>query len=138
MTRRELPEAWAKAMEPKRLRSLRDLARKLEVSPQTASRLVHGEQTSRDTIEAAAELLQISPERIRAMRNEEPLPPFRLPPEADQLGQQQRAAVVAVVRAMLEPRNAPAMKDRTGHPVPQTQDDIVADQALAREGRQED
>lgn len=102
MARRETPLWWVPVLEAAGLHSARDLARELDVSPQTAVRLVHGEQTSRETIEAAATLLGVTPERIRELREEESLPPFRLPPEADRLGPKQRTAVVAVVRAMLE------------------------------------
>jgi transcriptional regulator with XRE-family HTH domain len=114
VTRRETPIEWVRLLESKRLHSIRDLAAALDVSPQTATRLVHGEHSSRQTIEAAAELLGVTPERIRELRHEAALPPFRLPPEADQLSQRQRAAVVAVVRAMMEPAHAAAI----GAPLP--------------------
>lgn len=108
MMKRETPTQWARVLEGAGIHSARDLARELDVSPQTAVRLLHGEQTSRDTIEAAATLLGISPEKVLALRGETSLPPFRLPPDADRLTQRQRAAVVAVVRAMLEPADAAA------------------------------
>lgn len=122
MTRRETPAVWLELMESKRLHSIRDLGAALSVSPQTASRLVHGDASSRQTIEAAAELLGVTPERIRQMRHETPLSPFRLPPEADQLGPRQRAAIVAVVRAMLEPTDASSMSSN---------DDLITEEAVA-------
>lgn len=122
-------------MEKRRLHSLRDLASALDVAPQTATRLVHGEQTSRETIEAAAKLLGVPAEKIHELRNEAPLPPFRLPPEADQLGPRQRTAIVAVVKAMLEMTDATPTSEAPTEaaPVPITPDDEQADKALRRE-----
>lgn len=125
---------WEPVLEGAGLHSARDLARELGVSPSTAARLLHGEQTSRETIEAAATLLGISPERVRELRDEVALPPFRLPPDADQLSQRQRAAIVAVVRAMLEPADAPAMsKAPTGAAPIETPDEIKARVTAERE-----
>jgi transcriptional regulator with XRE-family HTH domain len=106
--KRETPLQWEPVLESAGLHSARDLARVLDVSPQTAIRLLHGEKTSRETIEAAAVVLGVTPEDVRKLREELALPPFRLPPEADHLTPRQRAAIVAVVRAMLEPPDDPA------------------------------
>lgn len=111
--RRETPTEWLPLLGAKRLHSLRDLAVAIGISPQTATRLVHGEHTSRQTIEAAAELLGVTPERIRELRHEAPVLAFRLPPEADQLGTRQRAAIVEVIRAMLELTDATAIVPET-------------------------
>lgn len=111
------------------LHSIRDLATALNVSPQTAVRLVFGEHSSRETIEAAAELLGVPTTRVREMRQETPLQPFRLPPEADQLGQKQRAAIVAVVRAMLEPDDAPMNETQV------VADEVEKRRQKLREGR---
>lgn len=100
--RRETPLQWVPVLEAAGFHSARRFGEELGVAPQTALRLLHGEPTSRDTIEAAATLLGVSVEKIRELRGERALPPFRLPPEADHLTQRQRVAVVAVVRAMLE------------------------------------
>lgn len=103
VTRRDTPEQWLPLLERQRIHSARQLAEQLGISPQTATRLLHGEQTSEETITAAADLLRVAPAEIRRLRGEVVLPPFRLPADADKLTPAQRAAVRAVVRAMLQP-----------------------------------
>lgn len=101
--RRETPPDWCTLMEARGLYSIRALARGLDIAAETASRLVHGGASSAETIEAAAMLLKVSPDRIRAIRGEIAVSPFSLPRGADALTRRQRDAVLAVVRAMLDP-----------------------------------
>lgn len=131
--KRETPLPWVEALESAGLHSARDLARELAVSPQTAVRLIHGEQTSRETMEAAAGILGLTVEKVQELRGETPLPPFRLPPEADRLSQRQRAAVFAVVRAMLEPEDGTATKRAApAARVPLNNDEKKADATINR------
>lgn len=102
---RELPPAWRKVMEPKRLHSLRDLATAAGVSPSTASRLIHGERTSQETVDAVAAVLGISGAQVWEMHGKPRTAPFTLDPDADRLSPTQRAAIKAVIRAMLEGAN---------------------------------
>jgi hypothetical protein len=101
--KRETPAQWISLLETHGIHSARGLAERMDVSVQTAVRLLHGEQTSDGTIDAAAELLGVGRDDIRRLRGEVALPPFRLPSEADTLSPRQRSAVLAVVRAMLDP-----------------------------------
>lgn len=103
MSRRDIPPQWLPLLEKERIHSARQLADRLGIGPSTATRLLHGEQTSPETIERVATLLKEPAAKIRELRGEVVLPPFRLPVEADQLTPRQRQAVLAVVRAMLDP-----------------------------------
>lgn len=100
--RRGIPDAWRVAFERRGLHSGRDLARAMDVSPQTVQRLLHGGPTSKETIDAAAMTLGVSPNEIRRWRQERPRQPFVLPPEADDLDEKQRQVVLSVVRAILD------------------------------------
>jgi transcriptional regulator with XRE-family HTH domain len=101
--RREIPDGWLLLMEKKGLHSGRALAAKMGVSQETVQRMLHGEATSSETMERAADVLGVKAAGLWALRGETPPAPFLLPAEAERLTPKQRAAVVAVVRAMLEP-----------------------------------
>lgn len=101
MARRDIPPQWLPLLERNGIHSARQLAERLDVAPMTATRLLHAESTSPETIQAAADQLRVETAEIRRLRGEVELPPFQLPHEADQLTPRQRAAVLAVVRAML-------------------------------------
>jgi hypothetical protein len=102
--RRDTPPEWVQVMEPRRLHSLRDLSRASGVSTQTVTRLVFGESTSESTVEKVATALSLTTQQVwRLHGRTEDLQPFRLPEGADHLSPVQRAAVAAVVRAMLNP-----------------------------------
>jgi len=102
----EIPAPWRDAMENAGTYSLRDLAARAEVGTSTVSDLIYGRKlTSERTIASVADSLRLPVTTIRewaaAARGEER--PFELPPEANRLGRRQREAVLAVVRAMLDP-----------------------------------
>lgn len=102
MNKRETPAQWLPVLERHRIHSARDLAARLGVAVQTASRLLHGEQTSGRTIADAAALLGVTVEDIHELRGEARRRPFVIPDGADRLTPKQRAAVKAVILAMLE------------------------------------
>lgn len=101
----------------------RDLAAAMDVSPQTAQRVLHGEPVSEETLDAAAMTLGVTVDRLRELRQEPPRQPFVLPAESERLTERQRQAVLSVVRAMLDPlavderpRKRPTQQDE--HPAP--------------------
>jgi transcriptional regulator with XRE-family HTH domain len=95
------------------MNSLRDLALRSGVAVQTITRLVFGEATSDETVRAVAEALGISEERVWELHGQPRPNPFVLDRSADRLSPTQRAAVKAVIAAMLEPEQ-PA---KTGRPL---------------------
>lgn len=107
MSREPLPEPWRSALEPKGVHSKRGLATKAGISPQTAKRLIDGTGSpSHETVVAVADAL-FGGDRNRvwdlAGVARQDYGEWQLPPEASQLDPEQRAAVLAVVRAMLPP-----------------------------------
>ncbi|MDF1603356.1 hypothetical protein [Nocardioides sp. YIM 152315] len=100
----ELPGRWGELLAPKGIHSYRDLAAKIGVSHGTAHRLVTGGKTSPETINRAGDALfggdrnQVLRLRGSARRD---YGDWSLPPEASQLTEEQRRAILAVVRAML-------------------------------------
>lgn len=107
VSRNELPEPWRSALEPKGVHSKRGLATKVGIAPQTAKRLIDGEGSpSQSTVAAVADSL-FNGDRTRVWElagyGRRDYGDWQLPPEASQLGPEQRAAVLAVVRAMLPP-----------------------------------
>lgn len=107
VSRDPLPEPWRSALEPKGIHSKRGLASKIGVSPQTAKRLIDGiGSPSSDTVNAVADEF-FNGDRAKVWElaglARQDHGDFRLPPEASQLDPEQRAAVLAVVRAMLPP-----------------------------------
>jgi hypothetical protein len=111
-------------MEPLRFHSLRDLALAADVSPQTITRLVFREATSNETVSAVARALKVNEERIWALfGRSSDITPFRLPIDADRLSPRQRTAVLAVVRAMLDP--AVAKGDAHAEPATEKTDDLT-------------
>lgn len=120
-----LPEPWRSALEPKGVRSKRGLATKAGIAPQTAKRLIDGEgRPSPETVTAVADAL-FAGDRNRvwelAGQSRQDFGDWQLPREASQLNPEQRAAVLAIVRAMLPPesgrgdgdvdRDAPSMNE---------------------------
>lgn len=117
-------------MEPHGLHSARDLAVAVEVSPSSITRLIHGEQTSEETIGRVAQRLGISADRVRELRGKPRPNPFTLDEEADRLSPTQRAAVRSVVRAMLEGSEEQSARGATVHQftrpdVPTRQDEKI-------------
>lgn len=105
VSRDELPEPWRTALERKGISSKRGLATKAGVSPQTAKRLIDGiGKPSAETVAAVADAVFGGDRTLvwgLAGQNRQDYGPWELPPEASQLDPEQRAAVLAVVRAML-------------------------------------
>ena len=105
VSRDELPEPWRTALERKGISSKRGLATKAGISPQTAKRLIDGMgNPSAETVAAVADAV-FNGDRTYvwelAGQSRQDFGPWDLPPEASQLDPEQRAAVLAVVRAML-------------------------------------
>lgn len=105
MSRELLPEPWRTELERKGISSKRGLATKVGISPQTAKRLIDGDgQPSAATVNAVADEL-FNGDRARVWElaglSRQDFGEWSLPPEASQLDPEQRAAVLAVVRAML-------------------------------------
>lgn len=91
--------------------SLRDLSGKTGIGTSTVSDLIHGRKlTSERTMQVVADTLRLPVTTIRewaaTARGEEK--PFELPPEANQLNRKQRAAILTIVRAMVDPGEEPA------------------------------
>lgn len=106
MSKEELPEHWADALERRGVASIRAIARKAEISPMAASRLVKGEPTSAKTVRQVADALfdgdrnKVWELHGSALRDHGD---WQLPEESSLLTDEQRAAVVGIVRAMLPP-----------------------------------
>ena len=105
MNRDTLPEPWRSALERKGISSMRGLAAKAGVSPQTAKRLIDGTgMPSYNTIVAIADAVFDGDRgyvwELAGVERQD-FGDFQLPPEASQLDPEQRAAVLAVVKAML-------------------------------------
>lgn len=117
MSRDELPEPWRSALEQHGIHSKRGLASKAGISPQTAKRLIDGEgKPSPQTVAAVADkVFNGDRNRVWALagHDRQDHGDWQLPPEASQLNQEQRAAVLAVVRAML-PQQREEAGDRGG------------------------
>lgn len=121
MSRDPLPEPWRTALESKGISSKRGLATKVGISPQTAKRLIDGEgKPSPETVAAVADEL-FNGDRTRvwelAGESRQDYGDWQLPAEASQLDPDQRAAVLAVVRAMLPPE---VRRGETGGDTPAT------------------
>lgn len=106
MSKGELPEHWAEALERRSIGSIRGVADAAKVSPMAASRLVKGEATSAKTVRLVADALfdgdrnkvwELHGSSLRDHGD------WRLPEEASLLNDEQRTAVVGIVRAMLPP-----------------------------------
>lgn len=107
MSREPLPEPWRSVLEPKGIGTKRGLATKVGISPQTAKRLIDGDgNPSAETVALVADEL-FNGDRTRVWElagiARQDHGDWQLPPEASQLDPEQRAAVLAVVRAMLPP-----------------------------------
>jgi hypothetical protein len=121
VSREPLPEPWRSALEPKGIESKRGLASRVGISPQTAKRLIDGiGSPSAETVALVADEL-FNGDRARVWElagiARQDHGDWVLPPEASQLDQDQRAAVLAVVRAMLPPevrRHGPDTDTGTG------------------------
>lgn len=107
MSRDPLPEPWRSELEIKGIHSKRGLATKAGISPQTAKRLIDGEGSpSHATVAAVADaIFGGNRDRVWELAGFERQDhgDWSLPPEASLLDPEQRAAVLAVVRAMLPP-----------------------------------
>jgi hypothetical protein len=105
VSREPLPEPWRSALEPTGIESKRGLASRVGISPQTAKRLIDGiGNPSAETVARVAdELFDGDRARVWELAGiaREDHGDWVLPPEASQLDADQRAAVLAVVRAML-------------------------------------
>lgn len=87
--------------------SLRDMAYRTGLGTSTVSALVYGRRQSDErTLNAAAGALRLPVTTIRGWASEAlgEAAPFELPQEANRLTRREREAVLAVVRAMLDPQ----------------------------------
>lgn len=104
MSTDQLPEPWGPILEAKGIHSYRDLGAAIGVAPETARRLVRGDSTSAATVtKAAAALFAGDRSRVYELHGSAHVDygPWSLPPEASLLDREQRAAVLAIVKAML-------------------------------------
>lgn len=104
--RTDIPEPWKSAMAQWGMHSARDLASKTGIGASTVTGLIYGDRSSSEqTLQAVAAALRVEVTTVRewasAARGE--ARPFVLPAEADRLTRREREAVLAVVRAMLDP-----------------------------------
>lgn len=93
-------------MENAGLYSFRALADKAELGTTTVTSLVYGRrQSDEQTVQAVADALRLKVTTIRSWASQAlgQEAPFELPPEANQLNQRQRQAILTVVRTMLDP-----------------------------------
>ncbi len=101
-----IPNPWRTAMEEAGTYSLRELAARANLGTTTVSTLIFGRAASSEpTMQAVADSLRLPVTTIRtwatAARGEDK--PFELPAEANRLSRRERDAVLAVIRAMLDP-----------------------------------
>lgn len=100
----ELPEPWATELAPKGIHSYRDLGAAAGIAHETARRLCTSGRTSAATVnKVAAALFGGDSTKVWALYGA-PLRdhgPWELPEEARLLDEEQRAAVLAVVMAMV-------------------------------------
>lgn len=105
----ELPEPWAAELSSKGMHSFRAVALRIGVSPETVRRLMTGGSTSAGTVEKVAdEFFDGNRTKVWELYGValKDYGPWELPPEASLLNSKQRAAVLAVVNAMLPPNLA--------------------------------
>lgn len=104
-SRDPLPEPWRSVLESKGVSSRRDLASKTGIAVATAIRLVNGEGApSQATVDAVAkELFNGDRNRVRELAglSGQDHGEWQVPDEVALLDPQQRAAVEAVIRAMV-------------------------------------
>jgi hypothetical protein len=96
-------------MEELGIRSIRGLAARTGISPETARRVLTRSVTPEEaTLQKLAEGLPASLQRLRRLagRPAGERTPFVLPPEADQLDDRQRSVVLGVVHALLDASTA--------------------------------
>lgn len=87
------------------IRSIRELARRAGIGPETARRLLAGEGGPDElTLRRVAEALALPLQQVRARagRPAGERTPFRLPPEADQLTDRQRSVILSMVQVLLD------------------------------------
>lgn len=100
----ELPEPWGAELAPKGIHSYRDFGAAADISPETARRLCTRGSTSSPTVQKVADaLFDGDATKVWALYGKplQDFGPWELPPEARLLDDEQRAAVLAVVRGML-------------------------------------
>lgn len=105
MSREPLPDEWRRAAEQKGVRaSIRGIAERAQLSPETVRRLINGAGTSVATVQAVANLLfDGDANRVWELHGSGIVDhgAFDLPDVAVLLDSDQREAVMAVIRAML-------------------------------------
>lgn len=99
----ELPEPWGSALSPKGVHSYRDLATGLDISTGTAYRLVTGRTSPRTVQRAADKYFDGDANKVYEMRAStlKGYGPWEPPEAVMLLGPQQRAALEAVIAAMV-------------------------------------
>lgn len=104
MSAERLPEPWGTPLEVKGVTTIRGLARAADIGPMAASRLIKGQGTSVETVNAVAkELFNGDRNRVWQLYGAgvKDHGDFRPPAEASLLTPEQRDAVNRVIRAML-------------------------------------
>ncbi len=101
---KELPEPWGSELGPKGIHSYRDLAAATHVGHETLRRLVTGASTSVETVNKVADaVFDGDRNHVWSLRGADvqDFGDWRLPAEASLLDDDQRAAIVAVVKGMV-------------------------------------
>lgn len=101
-------------MENAGLYSLNDLGRRSGIATTTVAALVYGRRQSDErTIQQVADAMRLPVTTIRewAATTLGEAEPFKLPAEANRLNRRQRAAVIELVRSMIEPVDDPPAPD---------------------------
>lgn len=116
----ELPEPWGSVLGPKGVHSYRDLGARSGFNHQTAWRLVNGGGTSQGTLrKVAVEFFDGDVNYVLRLRGSAAVDhgEWSLPAEASLLTEEQRAAILAVVRAMLPVETRQRQESTDGTPI---------------------
>jgi hypothetical protein len=99
-------------MEEVGIHSIRGLAARTGIAPETARRVLTNASVGEVTLQKVAEHIPASLQRLRRLagRPAGERTPFVLPPEADQLDDKQRSVVLGVVHALLDASTAGAQQ----------------------------
>jgi hypothetical protein len=114
--------------------SIRGLASRAGIAPETARSIFMGRFPNERTLQKIADALPASLQRMRELTARPPgeREPFVLPPEADQLNERQRSVVLAVVHALLDASTAGLQPGHT------TETDHAPNPPVRLVGRQRD
>lgn len=136
MSNRGIPPQWLPYFADKQIEGYRDLERKAQIDYARARRVVTGEGTSDEAVQAVADALGIPTRKVWELRGEPVPTPFVLPDQAGHLNRRERDAILAIVRSLIESKGIEA------GPPPQVSDPRIkqladkAEQELLDKARQ--